>query len=171
MKNYILRLNKTAQPRTLKLKKAPGFTLIELIIVIIILGILSATLAPKFFSSKGFSEFAYRTDVMAKLRLIQTKAMQQTNSTYCHRVLITSTKLGAPDDCDDSPNFTGAWQASATGLVVDAGDNITLSSNITGNSFTFDNLGRPSCAPCTITIIGEQSVSVQIEAEGYIHAL
>lgn len=152
-------------------KRCQGFTLIELIIVIIILGILSVTVAPKFFTSNGFSEFAYRTDVIAKLRLIQTKAMQQTNSDYCHWVLITSTQLGAPDDCDASPNFTGAWQASATGLQVDASDNITLSSNIAGNSFKFDNMGRPSCSSCIITISGEQSVSVKIEAEGYIHAL
>ena len=82
------------------IKVAHGFTLIELIIVIIILGILSVTVMPKFFTSKGFSEYAYRTDVIAKLRLIQTKAMQQTDSDvrFCHRVLVTAKKLGAPED-------------------------------------------------------------------------
>ena len=154
-----------------KIHRCQGFTLIELIIVIIILGILSVSVAPKFFSSKGFSEYAYRTDVIAKLRLIQTKAMQQTNSSYCHRVLITATKLGAPDDCDDSPSFAATWQDSATKLQLDSNDNITFSSNITSNHFSFDSMGRPSCSSCEITINGEQSVSVKIEAEGYIHAL
>jgi MSHA pilin protein MshC len=155
-----------------KIQRCHGFTLIELIIVIIILGILSVTVAPKFFTSKGFSEYAYRTDAIAKLRLIQTKAMQQTNGSYCHSVLVTSTKLGEPDNCGISPSFATSWQDSATRLQVDANDNITFSTNITGNSFSFDSMGRPSCAtPCTITISGEQSISVQIEEEGYIHAI
>tara|TARA_R110000744_G_scaffold76431_8_gene151470 strand:- start:2492 stop:3001 length:510 start_codon:yes stop_codon:yes gene_type:complete len=149
-----------------------GFTLIELIIVIIILGILTITVAPKFFTSKGFSEYAYRTDVIAKLRLIQTKAMQQTNSGYCHSVLVTATKLGTPENCGSSPSFAAPWQDSASKLQIDSNDNITFGTNFTGNSFSFDSMGRPSCAaPCIITISGEQSISVQIEAEGYIHAL
>ena len=146
--------------------------MIELIIVIIILGILSVTVAPKFLTSKGFSEYAYRTDVIAKLRLIQTKAMQQTNSGYCHSVLVTATKLGTPENCGPSLSFATPWQDSASKLQIDSNDNITFATNFTGNSFTFDSMGRPSCAaPCVITISGEQSISVQIEAEGYIHAL
>jgi MSHA pilin protein MshC len=149
-----------------------GFTLIELIIVIIILGVLSVTVAPKFFSSQGFSEYAYRTDAIAKLRLIQTKAMQQTNSNYCHSVLVTNSILGAPDNCGISQSFVTPWQDSATKLKIDSSDNITLSTNFAGNSFSFDSMGRPSCtAPCIITISGEQSISIQIESEGYIHAL
>lgn len=150
-----------------------GFTLIELIIVIIILGILSVTVVPKFFTSKGFSEYAYRTDVIAKLRLIQTKAMQQTDfdARFCHRVLVNTKKLGAPEDCDASPNFSNQWQDSATRLQIDTNDNITFSTNIVDNTFTFDSMGRPSCSSCIITISGAQSVSVKIEPEGYIHAL
>jgi MSHA pilin protein MshC len=155
-----------------------GFTLIELIIVIIILGILSVTVAPKFFNAKGFSEYGYRTDVIAKLRLIQLKAMQQTqaipqaDNSYCHRVLITDTKLGTPDDCHDTPSFNSTWQDSATKVKIADQDNVTFSSNIPDNSFLFDSMGRPSCVDtCIITIEGEQIISVQIESEGYIHAL
>jgi MSHA pilin protein MshC len=165
-----------------------GFTLIELIIVIIILGILSVTVAPKFFTAKGFSEYGYRTDVIAKLRLMQIKAMQQTqaipqaNNSYCHRVLITDTKLGTPDDCDDTPSFNSPWQDSATKVQIPDQDNVTFSSwdenDITIDSFVFDSMGQPFCAPApalpcqiTITINGEQTISVQIESEGYIHAL
>ncbi|WP_310733435.1 prepilin-type N-terminal cleavage/methylation domain-containing protein [Colwellia sp. BRX10-3] len=153
-------------------KLSSGFTLIETIVVIIILGILSVTIAPKFFNAKGFSEYAYRTDAIAKLRLIQTRAMQQTNSSYCHSVLVTDTILGTPDNCGSSLSFATPWQDSASKLQIDSSDNITLSTNFAGNSFSFDSMGRPSCAaPCIITISGEQSISVQIESEGYIHAL
>ncbi len=153
---------------------AQGFTLIELVIVIIILAILSVTVMPKFFTSKGFSEYAYRTDIIAKLRLIQTKAMQQnaSNNIFCHRVLVTATKLGAPDDCDATPAFATQWQESPTRLQINTQDDITLSTNISDNSFSFDSMGRPSCgSSCTITINGIESLIVKIEPEGYIHGL
>ena len=160
------------------LKNNSGFTLIELIIVIIILGILSVTVIPKLFSSKGFSEYAYRTDVIAKLRLIQTKAMQQTTEPLppsidkrCHQVLISTKKLGAPDNCGASPSFASDWKNSATKLQIDSNDNVSFSSNITDNNFFFDSMGRPSCNSCEITISGEQSLVVKVEPEGYIHAL
>ncbi|MBA6293379.1 prepilin-type N-terminal cleavage/methylation domain-containing protein [Colwellia sp. MB3u-70] len=153
--------------KSLNKSLSQGFTLIELIIVIIILGILSVTVAPKFFTAKGFSEYGYRTDVIAKLRLIQLKAMQQTqaDNSECHRVLLTTTKLGTPDVCASSED-------NATKVQIADQDKVTFSSNITNNSFLFDSMGRPSCtAPCQITITGEQTISVQIESEGYIHAL
>lgn len=153
-----------------------GFTLIELTIVIIILGILSVNVVPKFFASNGFSEYSYRSDAIAKLRLIQIKAMQQTgdNNTDCHQVLVTTKKLGAPDDCDNSPSFTSNWDANLlpTGMEIDAQDDISFTTDFAGNTFTFDNLGRPdSCGPCTISIVGEEILKIKIETEGYIHAL
>ena len=157
-------------------KAVKGFTLIELVIVILILAILSVTVVPKFLSSNGFSEYAYRSDAIAKLRLIQIKAMQQTggNNTDCHQVLVTTKKLGAPDDCDSSPSFTTNWDASLlpTGMEIDTKDDITFTTDFAGGTFSFDNLGRPdSCGPCIISIVGEETLKIQIETEGYIHAL
>ncbi len=157
-------------------KAIKGFTLIELVIVILILAILSVTVVPKFLSSDGFSEYAYRSDAIAKLRLIQIKAMQQTgsNNTDCHQVLVTTKKLGAPDDCDNSPSFTSNWDASLlpTGMEIDAQDDISFTTDFASSTFTFDNLGRPnSCGPCTISIVGEKTLKIKIETEGYIHAL
>ena len=156
--------------------KIKGFSLLELIIMLIIIGILSVTVAPKFFTSQGFAEYAYQDDIIAKLRLIQTKAMQQTdaNTSDCHTVLITTKQLGVPDiNClsfDQSSNIT---KNTPTKITIDSSDEVNLSSNITGNSFNFDNMGRPvSCSPpCDITINGESSVVVRIESQGYIHAL
>lgn len=154
------------QSKALNSKRAAGFTLVELVIVIIILGILSVTVAPKFFSSKGFSEYAYRADVIAKLRLIQTRAMQQVND-RCHRVNITEDKLGKVT-CGTLSEFS---KQRATVVTIESGDNVTFSP--VGLTFTFDHLGRPQDCnnPCDITITGEQSLVVRIENEGYIHAL
>jgi MSHA pilin protein MshC len=151
-----------------------GFTLIELIVVIVLLGILSITVIPKFLDSKGFQEYTYRSDVIAKLRLIQTRAMQQVNTNYCHRVFVSTTKLGLPDrnNCDDSPTFSGNERDNVVTVEIASNDAVIFTSNATNNTFTFDSLGRPQgCAPCDITISGEQTLTVRVESEGYIHGL
>jgi MSHA pilin protein MshC len=167
--NY-LKKNANLSPSTMSnMKRCAGFTLIELVIVIVILGILSATVAPKFFSSNGFSEYAYRTDIIAKLRLIQTRAMQQAND-KCHQVLITSTKLGKVT-CDSPAEFVDQTEQRATLVEIDNNDNVTFSPSST--VFRFDFMGRPqNCSnPCEIVITGKQALTVRIESEGYIHAL
>lgn len=147
---------------------AKGFTLIELIVVIIVLGILSVTVAPKFFTSNGFSEYAYRTDIVAKLRLIQTRAMQQMNEP-CHQVMVTAKQLGKVS-CESPPIFVDQVAQRATLVTVAANDKVTFSP--AGLSFKFDNMGRPKgcTSPCAIEIKGEQALVVIIESEGYIHA-
>jgi MSHA pilin protein MshC len=150
-------------------KRNAGFTLIELVIVIIILGILSATVAPKFFSSNGFSEYAYRADVIAKLRLIQTRAMQQVNDD-CHKIKITASQLGKAT-CDTPSEFVDQKEQRATLVEIDNKDNVTFAPATL--EFSFDHMGRPeNCNnPCKITITGEQALEIMIESEGYIHGL
>lgn len=149
---------------------AKGFTLIELIVVIIILAILSVTVAPKFFTANGFSEYAYRTDILAKLHLIQTRAMQQVNEP-CHQVMITSKQLGKAS-CDTIPVYVNQAMNRATLVTIDSNDLVTL--NPDGLVFRFDNMGKPYTSAgnqqIEITIIGEQTLTVTIESQGYIHA-
>lgn len=160
------------------MSKGAGFTLMELVIVIVILAILSATVAPKFFSSNGFSEYAYRTDVIAKLRLIQTRAMQQVND-KCHQVMVTSTKLGkvkqktGENICINPAEFADQAEKRASLVEISSTDNVGFTS--TSALFSFDFMGRPLNAGSNeridITITGEQALTVRIESEGYIHAL
>lgn len=154
-----------------------GFTLIELVVVIVILGILSVTVAPKFFTHNGYSEYAYRTDIIAKLRLIQTRAMQQVNNPflpnekYCHQVLLSAKQL-SKGVCLPVTDYANQSAQSATSVTVANDDSVTFSP--VGLRFTFDNMGRPSVngtnVKVEITITGEQALKVIIESEGYIHA-
>ena len=153
-----------------------GFTLIELIVVILVLGILTVTVAPKIFSSNGFSEYAYRTDIVAKLRLIQTRAMQQVNSPlpdkkYCHQVLLSAKQL-SKGICLPAIEYVDQSEQRATSVTIANGDSVTFSP--AGFTFAFDNMGRPSVngsnEKIEITITGEQALKVTIESEGYIHA-
>ncbi|MGB2742170.1 MAG: prepilin-type N-terminal cleavage/methylation domain-containing protein [Cognaticolwellia sp.] len=154
-----------------------GFTLIELVVIIIILGILSVTVAPKFFTKNGYSEYAYRTDIIAKLRLIQTRAMQQVNSPfpadkkYCHQVLLSAKQL-SKGTCLPVVEYVVQSEQKATSVTVASDDSVTFSP--VGLTFAFDNMGRPnvngSNSKLEITITGEQTLKVVVESEGYIHA-
>ena len=143
-----------------------GFTMIELIVVILIIAIMSTTVIPKFFTSTGFQEYTYQAEVITKLRSIQLRAMQQTNSSECHTVLITESALGIPQNC----NLTsGSWQNETTSVIVESGHDVTFDVSSGNYSLTFDSMGRPSCSPCLITVLGDSTLPIKIESEGYIH--
>jgi len=157
-----------------------GFTLIELIVVIIIISIMSVTVLPQFFSSNGFEEFSYRDEIMTKLRAVQLRSMQQTTDTICKEIQVESTPsaiigLLATDSATNT--CITAYAGDATTVIVNSKHSVsfTLSEGIT--SFSFSVLGRPlgcvSQSPCeiTITIAGENSPEILINSEGYIYAI
>ena len=142
-----------------------GITLLELIVTIIIIGILSATILPRFSGSDGYEEYAYRAQAIAILRHVQLRAMQQ-QSTNCNNVEIVADGIGIP-------NIVGCTVTPTTELLIEH-EGVTFSN--VGDDFvvTFDKLGLPggSCVSgCTIDITGLETVQIKIESQGYIHAL
>jgi len=154
-----------------------GFTLIEMVMVIIIIGILSVAVLPKFFDASGFEEYAYRTESISVLRAIQLRAMQNTNVNVCHQVLITAKVLGEPDksqcQVSDAPIFSSDWidNYDENTSVLISQDSVSYQVPSDGQYFEFDSLGRPACL-CTVDIFisGEANLAIRIESEGYIHA-
>lgn len=153
-------------------KRFNGFTLVELVVVLIMVGILAATVAPRFFTSNGYEEISIRAELISKLRASQLRAMQQTAYETCHNILITSDIAGLLAT-DNSNNCDMGNFANATTSVNVSGSNVSFSSSDLDNLFSFDNLGRPiGCEnPCQIMVNGSETLTVQIESEGYIHAL
>tara|TARA_R110001592_G_scaffold216051_2_gene469519 strand:- start:509 stop:1015 length:507 start_codon:yes stop_codon:yes gene_type:complete len=158
------------------LKNITGFTTIELVVVIILIGIISATVIPKMQSTGGYEEIIYQDETVTKLRSIQLRAMQDTSGSQCgsvsiNSILITSNKLGIPDDgctsfVDNNLNSTTIVKIIEDGVSFQYAGGSTL--------FSFDHLGRPvDCAsPCQISIIGEeQTLIVAINGQGYIYAV
>ena len=164
-----------------------GFTLIELIVVIILISILAVSVAPKFDGTASYEAHTHRAQLIAALRLTQQRAMQQTDSDdkYCHEIVFDNVKsrYGIPNrkTCTlTNPVFLPDWEADATGHTVDTRYKITfdvigLVAPVTDPQVIgFDWMGRPtkSCkGGCTINVIrpGEQTLPITIEKEGYIH--
>ncbi len=158
--------------------KRNGFTLIELIVVIIMLGILSATVIPRFMTSEGFEEYAYRVEVIATLRAIQLRAMQETGGNSCREIQISALEIGllktTPGTSSNGCESTLAGET--TSVTIDGDHQVTFSEESSFSSFCFSSLGRPvNCTTgnvneVTFSIAGESSLKVNINAEGYIHA-
>jgi MSHA pilin protein MshC len=156
---------------------AGGFSLVELVTVIILIAIISVIVLPKFFSSSGFEEFTYRDELLTKLRGIQQRAMQKTDLSSCSvKVSLKEIGLLAANNNVCTTSFAG----DSTSVFVDNLHNVnfSVSSNVNNNAFSFSNLGRPqgcvaTSVPCEITlsITGEeQNLSIEINQEGYIYA-
>ncbi|MDP4537761.1 type II secretion system protein [Alkalimonas collagenimarina] len=139
-----------------------GFTLIELVVVMVLLGILAVTLLPRFFTSSGTAEYGYRDQALAIMRLVQLQAMQCTDSTsgLCppQQLQIASNRLGSSSACIND----------ARHLCIAARDPVVLAASF--STLSFDSMGRPlGCGgACTLQVQGSVSLGICIESEGYI---
>ena len=118
-----------------------GLTLVEFALVLVILGILTAVGAPRFFSRSGFSESFFHQDVLSALRYGQKLAV----ASGCDvRVTITATDyvLAQRTACQTGA-FTRPVVAPGTGEASfgnTAPAGVTLSSTV--SPIIFDALGR-----------------------------
>ncbi|MDF3124920.1 prepilin-type N-terminal cleavage/methylation domain-containing protein [Rheinheimera sp. 1928-s] len=177
------------------MKTSYGFTLIELIIVVILLGIISATALPRFLGKGGVEESTTQDQMISILRRMQTQAMQQTDSAaFCHQLILTQFQLGYPNilPCDPTETNTqltaAANQNSGLQFMRPANSSLGLSLFNTalptgGTSqtlpflFRFNSLGQPVTnagavisSGLRIEITDVLTYRICIEREGYIHS-
>jgi MSHA pilin protein MshC len=147
-----------------------GFTLVELVMVIVLLGILSATALPKFFDFSSFQEQAYFDDTLSAVRYAQKLAV----ATGCKVQVSVSANayvLNSPanrSQCtSNSPTFSLAIRHPGTGDTSYTNSESGVSLTSSPASFTFDPLGRAS-AEVTLTVAG-RNIKV-VSDTGFVYA-
>lgn len=122
-----------------------GFTLVELILVIVVLGILAAVVGPRFFDRQTFDDRLFYEEALAAVRHAQKLALASGCRTQVQ--LDSSLRLRRAAGCG-----SGLYTASVPGADdLPVPENISLS----GNTFpvTFDSLGEAEAA-AAVTIGG-----------------
>jgi MSHA pilin protein MshC len=124
-----------------KLSGKSGFTLVELVVIIIVLGILSAFALPKFFNLGDYRERAAFDEVASALRYAQKLAVGSGCAVQVVFAGNTYALQQGTGGCANNLNFTTiAGHPVNSGVISD----VTLIS--TQASFTFDPMGRSSTA-------------------------
>ena len=141
-----------------------GFTLVELVVVIVVLGILSVVVLPKFVQKNDFESQGIFDEALASVRYAQKAAIGSRSGV---RVTFAGNGLSA---CFESGGGCGASvlnPVKGAGLAVSGTSAITLA----GTTFSFDALGRPTPGPVTITVsTSELTRTFTVEAEtGHAH--
>lgn len=141
-----------------------GFTLIELIVVLVIIGVLAVSLVPRFFSDDGVKEYLYRDQALNILRRVQMQSMQCTDCGPAVVNVITKQLYVGSASC----------QNDASHLCISSRDVAIKLKPINFNQeIKFDGNGKPldSCAggQCEIRVQGAVILAICIESEGYIH--
>jgi MSHA pilin protein MshC len=153
----------------------PGFTLIELVTIMLVIGVLAVVVLPRFDLLRGYDEVGYRDKVKSTLEYARKSAVAQRRNV---RVTLAANNLTLTID-NDIPEGAGAG-GFPRNLALPAADrtcggatnqvcapaNVTLAGNAVLN---FTPLGVPSAAGL-YTVTGDSAYTITVEAEtGYVH--
>lgn len=150
--------------------KLQGFTLVELIVVILLLTILSVYAASRLFSRDSVAAMVTQQQVVSVIRQVQLNRMQS-NLDTSSIVGNNNFVLAVTNDCVGSQQACALNSDSRSDWVSGADNGVSFSLN-TDSPIGFDLLGNPtgsaaSGAVITISSSADQC-QVEINPQGYV---
>lgn len=150
-------------------KRDSGFTVIELVVTIAIVGLLAAVAIPRFVAREGFASRGFYDEAQGVVRFAQKTAIAWRRAVF---VCVAANSISAISNSNCAAPVPLAHPTTGASLTASAPDGVTLSPL---TSFGFDGAGRPTpnsmiTIVLTSTIAGDPARQIVIEAEtGYVH--
>jgi MSHA pilin protein MshC len=152
--------------RAVRSGRCRGFTIVEMVVTIAILGLLAMVLGPRFSGRDAFASRGFHDEAQSVVRYAQKTAIAWRRPVF---VCVTATVVSAGNVAGCGTLLT--HPATGAALTATAPSGVTL----TPASFSFDGGGRPNPnARVTIAftsgIAGDPVRQIVVEAEtGYVH--
>jgi MSHA pilin protein MshC len=147
-------------------KSSTGFTLVELVLVVVLLSILSAVALPRFFDRNTFQDRAVHDDIVSTLRFAQKSAVATGCPTQFQFLPATNNYQVMRETACDSGVFTETVTNPATNAPL-ANNLNGAAFNTTANIITFFPLGNASTS-ATLAVAG-RTINV-IDETGFVDA-
>ena len=159
--------------------KSRGFTLVELVVTLIIVGILAVVALPRFDLLNAYDEIGYRDKVRSTLEFARKAAVAQRRK-VCVQVASDDITLTIDNAVPEtSTTICDAATSLARNLNLPAPDSACGGAankicnpsgvTLTGSTISISALGRPSSG-VTYTVTGQSAHTITVEAEtGYVH--
>lgn len=136
-------------------KQERGFTLIELITIIIMIGIIGSQVYPRFLDSDVFQVQQSRDDTVAALLFAQQVAMARDSASNPIRFVSSGNSITVQENGSDLIN--GSLQYPF---------NLPAGISLETATLNYDKLGRTTATGLTLSK-GSNSVEIQISGSGY----
>lgn len=154
--------------KVLKDQRQSGFTLVELIVTMMIIGILAVAVLPRFTETSAFDTRSFNDEVLAALRYGH-KAGVASRRNVCVSFTNTSVTLSTATASGPVAGCTAdlAGPTGVTPFVVTAKSGTSFSS--LPADFRFDALGRTNIATQTFQVTGVPTTITVEQETGYVH--
>jgi len=139
-----------------------GYTLIELVVVLVIAGILATIVGPRFFANPAFSERGYADELAAALRLAQ-KAAVASDCPAVVNVTAAGYSVAQQAAAGNTCNRTDAgWGTPVVALDgAAAQDSAPASVSVApAGSYVFTGSGALGAAPATALSVGNYTITI-----------
>lgn len=140
-------------------RKSSGFSLIELITVIILLGVISVVAIPRFYSTDTAAVQSARDQALSAIFTAQQLAMARAGNTTTIELEVAANSLNVTEN-------GAAVVATGGSYPLTLPEGVSVTAGI--GTYSFDKLGRTDASQIVLTR-GSTSATLRLEASGYAY--